>query len=310
MQNQHIPVLLDPILEFLQNQGYKNRKNIFDGTFGGGSYSKAFLDLNFKVFACDRDQQVIDLAQTNFKESFKNQNLHLSQASYNHFIDSFEDGFFEAIVLDLGFSSNQLAFSERGFSYQNISEPLDLRYDISLGKPCFLKLKQLKTAFDLQKIIYNYSGEQLSKRLATGIFEQYILSDKNDLSVGEVVEILVSSIPVKLRYKQKGILSRVWQSLRIWTNDELLELEEFLPKASQKLSQNGILIIVSFHSLEDKIVTKFMRNLSRPEEIDTYGNKIQKYKLLTPKVVVPTELEIQQNPRSRSGLLRVMQKID
>ncbi|MFM7858775.1 MAG: 16S rRNA (cytosine(1402)-N(4))-methyltransferase, partial [Flammeovirgaceae bacterium] len=84
----------------------------------------------------------------------------------------------------------------------------------------------------------------------------------------------------------------------------------FLPKAVEKLTKNGLLMVVSFHSLEDKIVTKFMRNLSKPRQIDDYGNTVQNFQILTPKAVLPTELETQDNPRSRSAMLRVIQKID
>jgi|LakMenEpi03Aug12_release.lakeMendotaPanAssembly.Ray.scaffolds.fasta_scaffold19189_4 16S rRNA (cytosine1402-N4)-methyltransferase len=327
MKNEHIPVLLDPIIEFLKKQNSQTPKNIFDGTFGGGSYSKSFLDLGCDVFACDRDPQAIELAEQNFgyylnSDSSDSEHespnlepnltpkLQLKKASYTDFIEDFEEDFFDGIVLDLGFSSNQLAFSGRGFSYQNTHEPLDLRYDTVSSKPCYTKLKQLKSPFELQKIIYTYSGEQLSKRLANAIFDEYIMSNRDSLKVGEMSQILVDSIPAKLKHKQKGILSRVWQALRIWTNQELEELENFLPKAVQKLTKNGLLMVVSFHSLEDKIVTKFMRNLSKPRQVDDYGNTIQNFQILTPKATLPTELEIQQNPRSRSAMLRVIQKID
>ncbi len=117
--NAHIPVLLDPILE---NINFSNYPVIFDGTYGGGGYTDKFLDNQAIVFACDLDNTV---------KPNSNKNLTFANQSYSEYIKTFEDNFFDVIVLDLGFSSNQLTSSKRGFSYQNDDEIFDLRYEIS-----------------------------------------------------------------------------------------------------------------------------------------------------------------------------------
>jgi 16S rRNA (cytosine1402-N4)-methyltransferase len=300
-QNLHIPVLLEPILEFLPSSKLK----IFDGTFGGGGYTKSFLERGNAVWASDWDVSVVE------KFASLDPKLTLVNSSFADYINTFEDGFFDVIVLDLGFSSNQLEYSGRGFSYQKDDEELDLRYNEDTGKPAWEKLFRLKDNAEFVKVLFNYSGEKLSKRIADIVFDD-ILENRNmarPLTVGEFKNWVVAAIPAKFKKHTNGILSRVWQALRIWVNNEFDQIERFLPVACDKLKPGGRLMIVTFHSLEDKIVTKFMRTVARPIEIDTFGNKAQAFKILTPKMIEPSEAEVLANSRSRSSGLRVMQKV-
>jgi len=300
LENLHIPVLLEPILEFLPGTNLK----IFDGTFGGGGYTKAFLERGNSVWASDWDASVVE------KFASIDPKLTLINSSFADYIATFENGFFDVIVLDLGFSSNQLEFSGRGFSYQKDDEELDLRYNEGTGKPAWEKLFRLKDNAEFVKVLFNYSGEKLSKRIADIVFDD-ILENRNmasPLTVGEFKNWVVAAIPAKFKKHTNGILSRVWQALRIWVNNEFDQIERFLPVACDKLKPGGQLMIVTFHSLEDKIVTKFMRTLARPVEIDTFGNKAQAFKILTPKMIEPSEAEVLANSRSRSSGLRVLVK--
>jgi 16S rRNA (cytosine1402-N4)-methyltransferase len=288
----HISVLLEPILEYIKPQD-----KVFDGTFGGGGYTKAFLQKNCICWASDLDETAID----RFDNS---QNLvTFFNASFDEAIQTFEDNFLDVAVVDLGYSSNQLDFSERGFSYQKLDETLDLRYNQNQNIPCFEKIRKLKNVEDLSKILYNYSGEEFSSRIAKALW------GKNHTTVGEFVETIISIIPAKFQKKKNSILSRVWQSLRIWTNSEFEALENFLQISVTKIKVGGLLMVVDFHSLEDKIVTKFMRNLAKPVDIDDFGNKQKKYEFITPKGILPTTLEIENNIRSRSATLRILRKL-
>jgi 16S rRNA (cytosine1402-N4)-methyltransferase len=241
--------------------------------------------------------------------------LQVKQANFVDFIEEFPDEFFDGIVLDLGFSSNQLSSSGRGFSYQKLDEVVDLRYDDSVKMACWQKLNLVKNPNDLGNIIYRFSGEKLAQKISANILTflenlRIETRQKNpQISVKDLVDVISMSIPAIFRKKTNQILSRVWQALRIWTNDELEVLESFLPIAVTKLAPGGKLAIVSFHSLEDKIVASFMRDISIPAS-DEFGNKSQDFQLLTTRSVVAGEMELTQNSRSRSAMLRVLERLE
>jgi 16S rRNA (cytosine1402-N4)-methyltransferase len=303
LTNSHVPVLLDKIIEIIQIS-FRPAINltVFDGTFGGGGYTSRFLTLGWQVFACDLDPLV-----KNYLPGDKSGHFHFEQVDFADYILTFPDNFFDVIVLDLGFSSNQLAYSQRGFSYFNSEEILDLRYNTQTGLSAWEKIRSLPSSRDLQKILYAYSGESLSARLADPLYN--LAKNYPNLTVGQVVGELVRFIPKKFIRHKPAIFSRVWQALRIWVNDEFGSLERFLSQAPAKLKPQGLLMIVCFHSLEDKMVTKFMRNLAQPKEIDEFGNKKRFFQLLTSKAITPDQTEISQNSRSRSAGLRVLQKL-
>jgi 16S rRNA (cytosine1402-N4)-methyltransferase len=298
-QNVHIPVLLDSVIEYLP--AGKNLQ-IFDGTFGGGGYSAAFLQQNHRVYATDLDAEAFkrgfDLAKVNL-------NFSIEHTAFDTGLYNFEDSFFDAIVADLGFSSNQLDHSHRGFSYQQVDDVFDLRYNLESGKPAWQLILELKQPNDLGHIIYRNSGERLSMKMG-GLIQQ-AMTDR--MLVSSIVEIIDSNLAPQDKKHKNKILSRIWQAIRIWVNDEFTILDNFLEHSLIKLKAGGRLIIVDFHSLEDKRVTKFMRAKAKPIELDDYGNKRQDFRILTKKAVGPSESEILVNPRSRSGLLRVLEKV-
>lgn len=306
--NHHTPVLLDEVANFLNFPQTSGEVVIFDGTFGGGGYSQKFLELGWQVFACDLDTQAIENFYKRSPELATNSKLKIENSNFADYLKSFSDDFFQAMVLDLGFSSNQLASSQRGFSFKNTDEILDLRFDDSGGQLAWEKLRSLSEPFEIQKIFYTYSGEPLSARLARATFE-LLQKTEGSLTVGQLTEVLTEAIPAKFKPQTNSILSRVWQALRIWTNDELQSLQKFLALAPSKLRPRGRLAIVSFHSLEDKLATKTFRQLSRPQPVDDFGNTKKNFDLLTPKGIKPAEEEIRTNPRSRSAVLRVLEKL-
>lgn len=314
MKNLHTPVLINTIINQLENiwqvDIWEDRQ-IFDGTFGGGGYSHRFLQKQAQAFACDKDISAINLARQNFTKSLQSKQLNLVESDFLTYIKTFTNSFFDLIVLDLGFSSNQLEFSNRGFSFLKPDEEFDLRYNLDNPVPCWQKIKNLRKPEFLKKIIYSNSGELSSSRIAKTIY-QTIRAKKNTeiTTVGDIVKALDQEILNKKTPKQRTqTLARVWQALRIWTNKELEILELFIDQALPRLKPGGVLAIVSFHSLEDKIVTKKMRKASKPKDVDEFGNKTQDFKLLTSKAILPTLREIKSNPSSRSAKLRILQKV-
>jgi 16S rRNA (cytosine1402-N4)-methyltransferase len=314
MQNIHTPVLIDRIITELENIWQTkiwDNKVFFDATFGGGGYTKKFLDKKAKVFACDKDHLAYEAGLKNFSKSIKFGKLNLVESDFLKFINTFDYSYFDLIVLDLGFSSNQLEFSGRGFSFLKEEDELDLRYNLDNPINCWQKIKKLRKPEELKKIIYSNSGEFFSSRIADCIYKT-IRSQKNSeiTTVGSIIKALDKEILHTKTAKQRAqILARVWQALRIWVNKELEILDLFLDRAVPSLKTGGILAVVSFHSLEDKIITKKMRQLSKPKEIDEFGNTIKTFNLLTPKPILPSDKELESNNRSRSAKLRILQKI-
>lgn len=303
--NNHKPVLLEAISKY--ESLISDGSNIFDGTFGGGGYSDYFLKskTDVHIYACDLDQNAIDYYISNNSKSNK---LQLVKSNFEDYISFFNSSFFDIIVADLGYSSNQLDFSNRGFSYLKGDEVLDLRYNTDDDLPAYQKIRLLKTDRELSKVIFQYSGETFSSRIGKNLFA-FISANNQVIYVSEIVKSIEASIPKKFMHKRNAILSRVWQSLRVWVNNEFDSLENFLVTSLDKLKPSGMLMVTCFNSLEDKIVTKFMRNASKKDIVDDFGNTEQFFEIITKKPITPSDLEIQNNIRSRSATLRIIKKI-
>ncbi len=300
-KNIHIPVLLSEVVDIV-NTSTQAPKIIFDGTFGGGGYSNIFLSQGDDVYASDLDETTFET----FHKIHGNQpKLHWYHGNFSELLDTFQDNYFDAVIADLGFSSNQLEGSKRGFSYQQPHDILDLRYNMKQGIPVYQKISSIQDPKILSRILYTNSGESLSSKIAQSIVEKKGTVE----TVGDLIEAIDSAIPKRLYHKRNGIYSRVWQALRIWVNDEFNHLEEFLKLSIKKIKPDGVIAVVCFHSLEDRIVTKFMRTISKPQYIDEYGNTRQLFKNLTPKPITPSIQEVEENIRSRSATLRAVQKL-
>jgi 16S rRNA (cytosine1402-N4)-methyltransferase len=294
--NVHIPVLLNPILEVYKDLQLSGP--VFDGTYGGGSYSLEFNKLNAKVFGCDLDPNAI-------KREQKNPNLTLVQSNFADYIMTFPDNFFDLIVVDLGFSNNQLVLDNKGFSHMKADQILDLRYNENEGQSASELLKHIKYD-ELSRILYENSGETFSRKIATTVIDN---RDSVDVITVEIMEKWVSSsIPMKFKNKRVQVLSRVWQALRIYINYEFESLKTFLDKAPSKLKVGGVLCVVNFHSLEDKITTNKFRDLAKTYDVDNYGNKGQDFELLTRKAITPDDQELTENNQSRSATLRIIKR--
>jgi 16S rRNA (cytosine1402-N4)-methyltransferase len=267
---------------------------IVDGTYGGGGHSRLLLDVlpdDGHLIGLDRDPAVSD----RFEQQQHDQRLSVFLGSYEktgRALAASSLEFADAMVLDLGLSSDQLADAQRGFSFTQQAAPLDLRFDpeTGIGAADWLR-KQNET--EIANAIYKFGEERHSRRIAREIVARR-RQEKSIATVGDLVEVCRRCVP---RSKNHDIhpATRTFQALRIAVNDELGALERSLASAPDWLSQGGRIAIISFHSLEDRIVKNAFRDDDR-------------WNVLTKKPLRPSDEEVRSNPRSRSAKLRVAER--
>jgi 16S rRNA (cytosine1402-N4)-methyltransferase len=280
----HIPVLLDAVLDGLtiQPQG-----RYLDATVGGGGHSRHILEAasGVEVVGLDQDARAIAAAQENLAE-FGDR----IQFQHTNFADFAPQGVtFDGILADLGVSSAQFDQAERGFSFRQTA-PLDMRMDHRQALTA-ADLVNNGDEVELANLFYTYGEERLSRRIARRIVEQRPFQTTTQLA-----EAIAYSVPKKYRYGRIHPATRVFQALRIAVNQELDVLDQFLEKAPTWLKPNGRLVIISFHSLEDRKVKQAFRD--RPE-----------LAIITKKPMTADEAEISQNSRSRSAKLRIASRL-
>ena len=311
MNNNHIPVMLKEVLSFIP----KDKKiNLIDATFGGGGYSREILkNFNIKnLIAIDRDP-ISKIFYDELRKDFDNIELFNQKFSKldellknsEHFKEKYD-----VIIFDLGVSSNQIDNPERGFSFQQ-DGPLDMKMGSSN-----LNAFEVINSFDEKKladIFYQFGEEKYSRKIAKNIVINR--TKKTIQNTLELSEIIKKSVPARNNFKKIHPATKTFQALRIFINDELNELKIALEKSENLLSKNGLLIIVSFQSLEDRIVKDFFNHKSGkrwrssrhlPDLADLGPTTL---KIITKKPLRPKDFEINENPRSRSAKLRVAQRI-
>ena len=311
MNNNHVPVMLNEVLSFIPK---KKNINLIDATFGGGGYSKAILkNFNIKnLIAIDRDP-ISKIFYDELRKDFDNIELFNQKFSKldellknsEHFKEKYD-----VIIFDLGVSSNQIDNPERGFSFQQ-DGPLDMKMGSSN-----LNAFEVINSFDEKKladIFYQFGEEKYSRKIAKNIVINR--TKKTIQNTLELSEIIKKSVPARNNFKKIHPATKTFQALRIFINDELNELKIALEKSENLLANNGLLIIVSFQSLEDRIVKDFFNHKSGkrwrssrhlPDLADLGPTTL---KIITKKPLRPKDVEINNNPRSRSAKLRVAQKI-
>ncbi|MEH2318429.1 16S rRNA (cytosine(1402)-N(4))-methyltransferase RsmH [Nostoc sp.] len=280
----HIPVLGREVIEGL---AVRPGGHYLDVTVGGGGHSRLILEAaaDVRVTAVDQDEDALVAAQKNLAEySDRIQFIHSNFAAYE-----FTPNTFDGIIADLGVSSYHLDQPERGFSFRQAAN-LDMRMDRGRSLTAADVINNWDEA-DLADIFFKYGEERLSRRIARRIVERRPLHTTTELA-----EAIASSVPPKYRYGRIHPATRVFQALRIVVNDELKSLETFLDKAPNALVPGGRIMIISFHSLEDRPVKHGLRNLPL-------------LKVLTKKPIIAQEEEIGNNPRSRSAKLRIAEKL-
>ena len=311
MINSHIPVMLDQVKSFIP---ISRDLNLIDATFGGGGYSKAILEeFNIKnLLAIDRDPTA-KIFYNELKKKFKNIELFNEKFSKIDEIikkSKFSKINFDVIIFDLGVSSNQIDNPDRGFSFQN-EGPLDMKMGSST-----LNAYEIVNSFDetkLADIFFQFGEEKHSRKIAKNIIKNRAIKPiDNTIALSDIVK---KSVPHSNSKNKIHPATKTFQALRIYINDELNELKLALQKSENLLAPNGLLIIVSFQSLEDRIVKDFFNHKSgkrwrSSRHLPDLGDLGPiTLKIITKKPLRPKDFEINNNPRSRSAKLRVAQKI-
>ena len=310
MQNEynaiHKPILTEEMISFLNIQ---NNGIYLDATTGEGGHSEALLKRNptIRLICNDRDEVILDKAKQRLS-TYKDRVTFIN-SNFDDLNKNLETGTLNGIVADLGISSYHFDTDNRGFSFKE-GNSLDMRLD----DKCKFSASDIVNTFDEEEIadiIYKYGEERFSRRIARDII-QYRKTKKIESPV-ELQEIVRKSIPPKARPKKINPATKTFQALRIYINDELTHLERGIDTFVSLLNTNGILCILTFHSLEDRIVKNKFRNLSayqgnrNPFEPISQEKKI--INILTKKPISPTREEQDINPRSRSAKLRVAKKL-
>jgi 16S rRNA (cytosine1402-N4)-methyltransferase len=307
----HVPVLADEVRELLSVQP---GETVVDGTFGAGGHSRLLVeDLRGqgKLVAIDRDPTVRPFFDR-LKASSRDVQLRFLRGDYAVVLGQLAANGVraDAILLDLGLSSMQVDRPERGFSYAT-DAPLDMRMDPSDE----LSAANVLATWDereLETIFRKYGEERYARQIARGIVRR---RDEAPIErTGELVDVVRASIPAPARFGEGHPAKRVFQALRIEVNHELESLEAGLPAAFEMLRPGGRLAVISFHSLEDRIVKRFLRDRARgctcpPELPICVCGREPEARLLTTKPVRPSAHEVEHNPRAASARLRAAVKV-
>ncbi len=295
LKTRHIPVLLK---ETMLGLNLAPGKVIFDGTLGGGGHAIAIAQKVGKtglVIGTDRDSSALDRLDKRIGEFGDSINVKTYFANYCDFDEALERSGVERVdgfLLDLGLSSDQIADRSRGFSFDSDGE-LDLRFDTTEGEPAYQLLNRWRED-KIADIIFKYGEDRLSRRIARAIVERRAKAPIRFAS--ELAEICRRCDHTPLWSRRIDPATRAFQALRIAVNDELGALESFLTNFVKSLNVGGRVAIISFHSLEDRIVKNAFRNA---EEL----------KVITKKPIVATDEEVKKNSRSRSAKLRIAERI-
>jgi len=300
----HIPVLLDKVLEILEP---KPGEVFVDGTVDGGGHMSAILEkMKFcgTYMAIDLDNNI--LTDTRMRMTTKLEALGIATDGLNilwtegnyrdapEFIKANGISSADKFLLDLGFSSIQLS-AGRGFSYRSemSAEPLDMRYSTEGGVTVADVVNSMRED-ELADIIFKYGEERFSRKIAKQILMKR--AESRVITVGELVECIEKAVPAHFRKGVKDVISRTFQALRIYINGELENLESILQKIPEIMSQGGRVAIITFHSLEDRMVKNSFKALKEKGLAE----------IITKRPIIPESEEITENPRSRSSKLRAV----
>lgn len=307
MEFHHISVLLDEIMNYVVKSG-----GIYvDMTLGGGGHSSEVLKRGGYVIGIDRDSDAIEAANKRLAEI--NNNFTLVKSNFKDIkkvINDLNKESVDGFIMDLGVSSHQLDEVQRGFSYMN-DAPLDMRMDNSSG----ISAEDVVNTYsevELNRIIREYGEDRWAKRIAE--FIVLARKEKPIKTTSELVSIIKAAVPKGARKDGPHPAKRTFQAIRIEVNGELQILEDTIKDAVSLLKPCGRIGIITFHSLEDRIVKKTFASLAKgcicPPRFPVCACGIlPQIKLVTRKPIVPTEKELEMNPRSRSAKLRVAEKI-
>lgn len=305
---EHRPVLCDAALEAL---AIRPDGLYIDGTYGRGGHAAAILEQlgpEGRLWVVDRDPEAVAAAReqlgedarvTIIADSFAHLGEHLEAAGLNGSVDG--------ILLDLGVSSPQLDQGERGFSFRH-DGPLDMRMDPTRGEDAASWLARVEEK-ELVRVLRDYGEERFARRIARAIIAAR--AEEPITTTGRLAALIAEAVP--RREPGRDPATRTFQALRIAINDELGELDRVLPVALEALARGGRLAIISFHSLEDRRVKRFMRDEARgdaPPDMPLREDQIRRRLTLVGGARRAGEAEVDENPRARSAVLRVAERRD
>ena len=298
-QTYHVPVLLNESIEGMNIQpgGF-----YVDVTFGGGGHSKEILrqgDETIRLFSFDQDEDAERNIVNDKRFTFVRSNFrYLYNFLRYHGVESVD-----GILADLGVSSHHFDDSERGFSFR-----FEGKLDMRMNKRAGMTAADVVNTYEeerLADIFYLYGELKNSRKLASSIVKAR--ATKPIVTIGDFLEIVK---PMFGREREKKELAKVFQALRIEVNQEMEALKEMLSAATEALKPGGRLVVITYHSLEDRIVKNIMKtgNATGKTEQDFFGNTQTPFRLVNNKVIVASDEEVNRNPRSRSAKLRIAEK--
>ena len=298
-QTYHVPVLLKESVEGMNLQP----EGIYvDVTFGGGGHSKEILrqgDSTIRLFSFDQDEDAEQNIVDDKRFTFVRSNFRY----LHNFLRYHEVKEVDAVLADLGVSSHHFDDSERGFSFR-----FDGKLDMRMNKRAGMTAAEVVNTYDeerLANIFYLYGELKNSRKLASAIIKAR--SNKPIVTIGDFLDIVK---PMFGREREKKELAKVFQALRIEVNQEMEALKEMLYAATEALKPGGRLVVITYHSLEDRMVKNMMKtgNIEGKAEQDFFGNVQTPFRLVNNKVIVASDEEVARNPRSRSAKLRIAEK--
>ena len=306
----HRPVLLDQCIEALN---IRHDGVYLDGTLGRAGHSREIARrlTTGRLLCVDRDQAALDAAQERLAPWQDRVTLvHSNFDQVDGILDRLSLPGVDGMLFDLGVSSPQLDDGSRGFSYM-ADAPLDMRMDREEGVTA-ADVVNTWSQEELRRIIAQYGEERYAPQIAGAIVRRR--ADKPIATTLELVEIIKSAMPGKALREKKHPAKRTFQAIRIAVNDELASVERLLRRAVPRLNRGGRLAVITFHSLEDRIVktglAEFARGCTCPPDFPVcVCGRTPDIKLVNKKPVLPTEQEIEENPRARSAKLRVAEKL-
>ncbi|MDD2419123.1 MAG: 16S rRNA (cytosine(1402)-N(4))-methyltransferase RsmH [Bacteroidales bacterium] len=300
MENYHIPVLLE---ESVSAMALQNGGIYADVTFGGGGHSKAILErmgAKSKLIAMDRDSDALANAPDDKRLTL----VHNNYRFLSNYIEYNGYNKIDGVLADLGVSSHQFDTEQRGFSFR-FDSPLDMRMN-QKAKTTAAQILNSYQQDHLAKILYLYGEVENSRKVAALVCAE---RDKGEITTTFDLNRILA--PVLPKFAEHKYLAKVYQALRIEVNGEMRALELFLESVPSILKPGGRLVVITYHSLEDRMVKNCMKtgNVTGHIEKDLYGNFDTPFKVITKKPILPQEGEIAQNTRARSAKLRVAEKI-
>lgn len=306
----HLPVLLREAVDALNVQA---EGTYVDATFGRGGHSASILkqlgDNAGRLIAFDRDPRAVELGIEKFKDDGRVNIVHSQFSKMQRVLsDALKVSAVDGILMDLGVSSPQLDQAERGFSFMRDGD-LDMRMDTSQGQSAAQWLSVVDES-DLVSVLFELGEEKFARRIARAIVT--VRAETKIESTLQLAKIVEEATPKKDKHKHPA--TRTFQAIRLHVNQELIEVSKALPQALNLLKTGGRLAVISFHSLEDRIVKRFIRKHSTPN-LPPRNIPVKESDYLTPlkaigKAIKPSATEVAGNPRARSSVLRIAERTD